>query len=160
MTRVILILAAILSFGALAHAGGIVVPAEQRYAPYSGNLEACDDQGVLTEINQHFAEKEMGYWNSTLQVDHFDRVKEISLRGNGLDYIPRRYCIARAYLNDNSFHTVIYQVQEKLGWLGYGTGVEWCVVGVDRNVAYAPACSVLRPFAERFLGAKVLVERY
>jgi hypothetical protein len=160
MTRLILILIALLSFGAAARAGGIVVPAEQRYSPYSGDLYACDDANLLGRVSAAFAKKEWGYWNSPLQIQHYDRVIEISLRGNGLGYIPRRYCLARAFLSDNSEHTVIYQFQQDLGFAGFGEGVEWCVVGLDRNSAYSPACSVLRPYAERFLGPKVLVERY
>jgi hypothetical protein len=31
---------------------------------------------------------------------------------------------------------------------------------MDRLFAYSPACSTLRPYAERFLGSKALVERY
>jgi hypothetical protein len=161
MTRIILILAAILAFGANARAADrIVVPAERRYSAYSGVLPPCEDGGVLGKISSRFNQKEAEYWNSALVIDHYDRVRELSLRGNGLDYIPRRYCIARAYLNDNREHTVIYQIQESLGMIGWGYGVEWCVIGLDRNFAYAPACRVLRPFAERSLGERALVERY
>jgi hypothetical protein len=158
--RVILILAAFLGFASAARAGGFVVPAEQRDFPYSGQLPTCEDPGVLERVTSRFSQKESEYWDSTLQIDRFDRVKEISLRGNGVAYIPRRYCIARAYLNDKQERTVIYDVQEDLGIIGFGYGVEWCVVGLDRNFAYSPACSVLRPYAERFLGEGALVERY
>ena len=48
-------------------------------------------------------------------------------------------------LNDNSEHTIIYQIQESLGFVGWGYGVEWCVVGFDPRHAYSPACSSLRP---------------
>jgi hypothetical protein len=160
MTRAILILAALLSFVAVARADGIVVPAEQRHSWYTGNLPTCDDPGVLERVTSRFGQKESGFWDSTLEITSFDRVKEISLRGNGLAYIPRRYCIARAFLNDGQERTAIYDVQESLGIIGFGYGVEWCIVGLDRNSAYSPACSVLRPYAERFLGEKALVERY
>ena len=160
MNRLILAFVAILGFTAAAHAAGVIVPAEQRYSAYSGQLAACDDSSALGRISWRFAQKESEYWHSNRSIDHFDRVREISLRGNGVAYIPRRYCIARAYLNDGRPHTVIYQIQEGLGMIGWGMGVEWCVVGLDRDDAYNPACSVLRPFAQRFLGQKVLVERY
>jgi hypothetical protein len=160
MTRAILILAAILGFFATARADGVIVPAEQRHFAYSGDLPDCGDPGVLGRVSSRFAHKEGEYWNSTLEIDKFDRVKEISLRGNGVAYIPRRYCIARAFLNDGQKRTAIYDVQESLGIIGFGYGVEWCIVGLDRNSAYSPACSVLRPYAERFLGEKALVEKY
>lgn len=160
MTRFFLAVFVFFGLALSAHAAGIIVPAEHRYSAYSGKLPACDDSSALGRITDRFAQKESEYWKSSLAIERFDRVQEISLRGNGLAYIPRRYCIARAYLNDHREHTVIYQIQEDLGMIGWGIGVEWCVVGLDRNNAYAPACSVLRPFAQRFLGQKVLVERY
>ncbi|MBV8473029.1 MAG: hypothetical protein JO107_13205, partial [Hyphomicrobiales bacterium] len=51
-------------------------------------------------------------------------------------------------------------IGENLGIIGWGYGVEWCVVGLDRNLAYAPECTSLRPYAARFLGEEVLHTRY
>jgi hypothetical protein len=63
-------------------------------------------------------------------------------------------------LNDSKLHLVVYQIQEDLGFVGWGDNVEFCVVGLDRNLAYAPACSALRPYVVRFLGEKALLARY
>ena len=160
MKRVIVCLAASLALSAGAQAGGIVVPAEERYAPYSGDLPACDDPGVLAQISGRFAHREAGYWQSSLRIAGYDRVQEIGLRSNGLDYIPRRYCVARALVDDSQPRTVVYQIEEGLGVIGWGYGVQWCVVGLDRNLAYAPACSALRPFVNAYLGEKASRARY
>ncbi len=135
-------------------------PAEQRYSPYVGNVYACDATAILGRIQGVFRTTQNAFWGHDLTIDSFDRVRELSLRGNGVEYIPRRYCIARGHLNDGSVHTVIYEIEEAAGIIGIGDGVEYCVVGLDRNSAFAPACSSLRPVAERFLGAKALVEKY
>jgi hypothetical protein len=95
-----------------------------------------------------------------LEINGYDRIREIGFRANGVAYIPRRYCIARATLNDSRTRLVVYQVQEDLGFASFGDGVEWCVMGLDHNFAYAPACSALRPYVTRFLGEKALSERY
>jgi len=50
---------------------------------------------------------------------------------------------------------VIYDIGEDLGMIGWGYGVEWCVVGLDRNHAYEPSCSVLKPFVTRFAGPTI-----
>ncbi len=160
MNRLLLLLATLLSLAVSAHAEGVVVPAEQRHAPYSGIIPTCDDSGVLGTVSSRFAQKESTYWNSSLGISGYDRVQEIGFRADGVAYIPRRYCVARATMSDGAERTVIYQVQEKLGMIGWGYGVEWCVVGLDRNIAYAPACSVLRPIAERYLGETALRVRY
>ncbi len=135
-------------------------PAEQRFSPYVGNVYACDDQAVLTRIQSVFRTTQNAYWGADLQLTSFDRVRELSLRGNGTEYIPRRFCIARGHFSDDHVHTVIYDIEEGQGIIGMGDGVEWCVVGLDRDFAFSPACSTLRPVAERFLGSKALVEKY
>ena len=160
MKRIFVCLAALFAFAASAHAGGIVVPAEQRYSPYTGVLPACDDPSVLSTISDRFAQKESEYWNSSIRLAGFDRIREIGFRANGLGYIPRRYCVARSVDADGKFRPVIFDIGEDLGMIGWGWGVEWCVVGLDRNLAYAPSCSVLRPFAARYLGAAAIRALY
>jgi hypothetical protein len=135
-------------------------PAETRYSPYIGNVYHCDDSAVLTRIQSVFRTTQNAYWGEDLQLTEFDRVRELSLRGNGTEYIPRRFCIARGHFSNDSVHTVIYQIIEAQGIIGIGDGVEWCVVGLDRLFAFSPACSSLRPVAERFLGSRTLVEKY
>jgi len=115
---------------------------------------------VLSRISDRFAQKESEYWASSLQINSYDRIEEVGFRANGLAYIPRRYCVARTLDSDLKNRTVIYEIEESLGIIGWGYGVEWCVVGLDRNLAYAPACSALRPFVDRYLGEKALRARY
>ena len=141
-------------------AAGVVVPNERRYAPFGDELPACGDAAVLDRIRDRFAQKEGAYWGSALAIGAADRIAEIGYRANGLAYIPRRYCVARVAMNDGRRRTLIYQVQSDLGIIGWGYGVEWCVVGYDRNLAHAPGCSVLRPFAERRLAELGLRARY
>src|SRR5471032_1386807 len=143
-----------------ASAQGYSTPAEQRYSPYTADLPACDDPGVLSVITDRFDHKESAYWNSALQIGGYDRIRQIGFRANGLGYIPRRYCVARAQLSDLKPRNVIYAIQEDLGIIGIGFGVEWCVIGLDRNLAYAPGCQAVRPFLERNLSEKALRELY
>ncbi len=79
------------------------------------------------------------------EIVSYDRVKLLAARPYGLDHIPRNFCTARALLNDSSYHDVSYSVAEDLGIIGFDYGVEWCVQGLDRNLAYAPACQAARP---------------
>lgn len=122
-----------------------VVPAEKRYYDFDGKLPACDDPGVLDRIKDRFNQKETEYWNTSLEIVSYDHVKLVAARPWGADHIPRNFCIARALLNDRSFHEVSYSVVEDLGIIGFGYGVEWCVEGLDRNLAFAPNCQLARP---------------
>ncbi len=160
MNRLFIALLALFALAAPASAAGIIVPAEQRYHPFAGDLPACGDPAVLERISTRFEQKESEYWRSKLQIGGYDRIRQISLRGNGLAYIPRRYCTARVVMNDHRRRSVVYAIGEDLGIIGWGFGVEWCVVGLDRNLAYAPGCSAVRPFRARNLGVSALRERY
>ncbi|MGI3901940.1 MAG: hypothetical protein ACRYF1_15765 [Janthinobacterium lividum] len=122
-----------------------VVPAEKRYEDYGGDLPACSDTDILSTISSRFARKESEYWNTSLEIVSFDRVKLLAARPWGLDHIPRNFCTARALLNDNSYHDVSYSVAEDQGMIGFGPGVEWCLTGLDRELAYAPSCQLARP---------------
>ena len=120
-------------------------PAEKRYWQYSGEIPACDNPDVLSRITDRFQATESEYWDSKLEIVGFDAIKVVGLRTWGLDHIPRNFCVARAKLNDNSVHQVSYNVSENLSIIGSGFGVEYCVVGLDREFAYAPDCKMALP---------------
>lgn len=122
-----------------------LVPAEQRYDYYSGGLPSCADPQVFGRIQSHFNEREAEFWKSGLEIVGFGAPREIGMRSNGLDYIPRRYCIARAYLNNQSSREVSYSIIEDQGIIGFSFGVDWCLSGLDRNYADAPNCRMARP---------------
>ena len=160
MRSVFLGLALVLGLTSLASADSFYSgPAERRFSPFVGDMYACDASAIVGRMQSVFRTTQNAYWKEDLQMLSLDRIKELSLRGNGTEYIPRRYCIARGHFSDKSVHTVIYDIEEGLGIIGVGDGVEYCVIGMDRLFAFSPACSQLRPYAERTLGAAV-VERY
>ena len=110
---------------------------------YDGVLPACD--AGLDKIAARFAEKERIFWNSDLQILGFNRVHEIAYNPWALGTVPRRFCRAVAEVSDGRKHTVYYSIGEDTGMIGMTWGVEWCVVGLDRNWAYNPACKMARP---------------
>lgn len=150
MKRLVVLVAALLASTLPALAAGIVVPAEQRYIPFSGDIPQCNDPDYLQFIQLRFADKETAYWHSYLRILSIDDVRQIGMRSNGVQYIPRRYCTAKAHMSDLKTHTVVYQIQEHTGFAGYDDSAEWCVVGLDRNLAYMPACGILQPLIERY----------
>jgi hypothetical protein len=48
-------------------------------------------------------------------------------------------------MSDGHTRRVNYSIIEDGGFAGFESGVEWCVVGLDRNWAYKPACRSARP---------------
>ena len=110
---------------------------------YDGVLPACD--AALGTIASRFAQKEGQFWNSDLRILDFERVREIAFRPWAAGTIPRRFCSAVALVSDGRKHAVDYAIGEDTGMIGMTWGVEWCVVGLDRNWAYNPRCKMTRP---------------
>lgn len=144
LRRALLILACLIvqHSAALAHE---LTAAEKRVIPYVADLPTCGDPSVLASISTAFAEKEARFWNSSLTIVEYAHIKPMAWRPWGLDTIPRRYCTASATVSSGRRHRIDYSVREELGFIGNGWGVEWCVLGLDRNMAYSPACRMARP---------------
>ncbi len=80
-----------------------------------------------------------------LTIQGYERVRETAFRPWAPNAIPRRFCSALALVSDGLKHPVHYSIAETTGIVGASWGVEWCVVGLDRNWAYSPACKMARP---------------
>jgi len=145
--------AALLGFSALCTPLSVsarpLTPAETRDFPsgYEPRVPACNDPGVMSQIQSRFSQTESQYWHSGLAIQGFDKIGEIGYRTNGLDYIPRRYCVAQALMSDMKPRPVSYTIVQETGIIGFWFtyGVEWCVEGLDRERAYAPGCQGARP---------------
>jgi hypothetical protein len=110
---------------------------------YDGILPPCE--AGLDRIAWRFAQKESRFWNSDLQILGFERIQQIAFSPWAAGTIPRRFCRAVALISDGRRHAVYYWIGEDTGMIGASWGVEWCVVGLDRNWAYNPACKMARP---------------
>jgi hypothetical protein len=112
---------------------------------YDAVVPACEDPAALGKIQARFSEKESRFWNSSLQIVDFERVREIALRPWAVDTIPRRFCTGTAVVSDGIKRRVNYSIIEDGGMIGGTWGVEWCVLGLDRNWAYNPHCRMALP---------------
>jgi hypothetical protein len=110
---------------------------------WDGDVPPCEY--ALDTIASRFAQKEGGYWNSALQIQGFEKVREIAFRPWAAESIPRRFCTARAMVSDGVRRDVHFSLIEDGGFAGFGFGVEWCVAGLDRNWAYNPRCRMAKP---------------
>ena len=108
-------------------------------------LPPCDAPAALDTIASRFSQKEDRYWNSVLTIQGYERIRETAFRPWAPNAIPRRFCSALALVSDGLKHPVHYSIAETTGLIGASWGVEWCVVGLDRNMAYSPACKMARP---------------
>jgi len=112
---------------------------------YEGVLPPCDSYDALAKISARFAEKEGRFWSPDLSIVAFDKVREVAYRPGPPNTIPRRFCSAIAFVSDGLKHPIYSSIGADTGMIGSTYGVEWCVVGFDRNMAYSPACKMARP---------------
>ena len=112
---------------------------------YDAVLPRCDDAAPLERISKTFGQKEQRFWNSDRQIVEFLKVREIAFRPWAVNTIPRRFCSGTVIVSDGKRRRVNYSIIEDGGMIGASWGVEWCVVGLDRNWAYNPACRIARP---------------
>ena len=110
---------------------------------YDGRVAVCEK--ALGTITTEFQEKESTFWNSKLRIVAYGNIHEIAFRPWQSDNMPRRFCAGSVKLNDGAVHALNYSIIEDGGFAGFGQGVEWCVVGLDRNWAYNPACKAAAP---------------
>jgi hypothetical protein len=110
---------------------------------YTGDLPPCE--AALGTISSRFEDKEANFWNSNLQILGYERVRQTAFSPWAKGTIPRRFCTATATVSDGHKHRVDYWIGEDTGFAGATWGVTWCVVGLDRNWAYNPACKMARP---------------
>jgi len=112
---------------------------------YSADVPLCGDSFPLSKIRSTFRTKEGRFWNSDLEIVDFQNVREVAFRPWVPGAIPRRFCRADALISDGAKRPVYYSIIEDAGFISMSYGVEWCVVGLDRNWAYNPACKMAKP---------------
>ena len=112
---------------------------------YEGVLPPCDYPDALVKISSRFNNRENSFWNTDLKIVTFEKIRETAFRPWAANTIPRRFCSAIVEVTDGRKHVIDYSIAEDTGMAGATWGVEWCVVGLDRNWAYNPACKMARP---------------
>lgn len=112
---------------------------------YDGILPSCDAEAALSKISSRFNNKENDFWHSDLRIVGFDKIRETAFRPWAGNTIPRRFCSAMVQISDGRTTVVHYSIAEDTGMIGMTWGVEWCVVGLDRNWSFNPACKMARP---------------
>ena len=112
---------------------------------YDVVLPPCNNRAALDRIIGDFQIKEARFWNSRLQIVGIENIQQTALMAWAAQSIPRRFCSATAVINDGARHAIFYTIVEDTGMIGIDWGVNFCVVGLDRNSAYGPACRAARP---------------
>jgi hypothetical protein len=112
---------------------------------YTAKVPLCEEPEPLNMIRRRFGTKEGKFWNSDLKIAGFERIEEVAWQPWAPGTIPRRFCRAIAVVTDGVRRPMYYSITEDGGMIGVGIGVEFCVVGLDREWAYQPDCLRAKP---------------
>jgi hypothetical protein len=112
---------------------------------YEGVVPPCDYPDALSKITSRFNQRENNHWVTDLKIFAFEEIRETAFRPWASNTIPRRFCSGIVEISDGSKHAIHYSIAEDTGVVGMTWGVEWCIIGLDRNWAYNPACKMARP---------------
>ena len=112
---------------------------------YFRDMPACDSSPALDRIMGNFRDKERRFWNSELKIVGIENIRQTAVLAWAAQSIPRRFCSGTALISDGAKHPIYYSIGEDTGMIGMDFGVNFCVVGLDRNWAYGPGCRAARP---------------
>jgi hypothetical protein len=112
---------------------------------YDRVMPGCDHPAALDRIIGDFHSKEARFWNSQLEIVGIENIRQTAVLPWAAQSIPRRFCSGTALINDGARHPIYYSIDEDTGMIGLAWGINFCVVGLDRNWAYGPACRAARP---------------
>ena len=112
---------------------------------YDQRMPACDYPAALDRIIEKFRTKEGRFWNSDLKIVGIENIRQTSDLPWAAQAIPRRFCSGTAVISDGVKRPIYYSIAEDTGIIGMDWGVNFCVVGLDRNLAYEPGCRAARP---------------
>lgn len=114
-----------------------------RAGPWQG--PACDAPQVHNRIAVRFDKAEAIYWHTGVRMALITDPRETTFRDWEPSIIATRYCTATAYLTDGTRYKLVYWLRSEQGFAGVSWGVQFCLVGRDRNMSYAPHCRMLKP---------------
>ena len=112
---------------------------------YDRVMPTCDFRPALDQIISDFRSKEFRFWKTDLRIVGIEDIHETATLPWAAQSIPRRFCSGTALINDGVKRQMFYSFAEGTGMIGAGWGVNFCVVGLDRNDAYNPNCRAAQP---------------
>ncbi len=117
-----------------------------RYRHWRGRgPNVANNPPALDRIIGNFRTKEFRFWNSELRIVGVENIQQVDFLPWAAQSIPRRFCSGVAVINDGGRTPIYYSIAEDTGMIGMDWGVNFCVVGLDRDWAYNPACRAARP---------------
>jgi hypothetical protein len=130
--------------GQTAHAGEFKLPGLE---DLPNSTDQCATATVLKNLKRDVDHKFRGYTKTKLfLVEIIDPVETYSRDRDETHTVSRKWCHAKARMNDRTIRDMWYMLEKPWGLAGAPlfTGVEFCIVGLDPWKVYGKDCSTIR----------------
>lgn len=108
-------------------------------------LPLCDAPAVLSRVVEKAAYRGQVPYQHPVTITAFDHIHQTRYRtSQGPGLRDRRWCQARAHLEDGTRHTAYYLIESHASFVAISYGVESCLSGRDLWNVYGGDCSALR----------------
>ncbi len=108
------------------------------------SLPACEADKVHEQIISRFNQADRTLWGSGIRLRSISNSHEHAYNIYPDSPINRRYCQAKAWMSDGRARVMHFVIEQGMGLAGFKWGVEYCLKGSDRWLAYNGWCRVLR----------------
>ena len=128
----------------MAHAGEFKLPG---LSDLPNSTDQCATATVLNNLKRDVDHKFRGYTKTKLfLVEIINPVETYSRERDETHTVDRKWCHAKARMNDRTIRDMWYILEKPWGLAGAPlfTGVEFCIVGLDPWKVYGKDCSTIR----------------
>ena len=128
----------------MAYAGEFKLPG---LSDLPNSTDQCATATVLSNLKRDVDHKFRGYTKTKLfLVEIIDPVETYSRERDETHTVARKWCHAKARMNDRTIRDMWYILEKPWGFAGAPlfTGVEFCIVGLDPWKVYGKDCSTIR----------------
>ena len=128
----------------MAHAGEFKLPG---LSDLPNSTDQCATATVLNNLKRDVDHKFRSYTKTKLfLIEVINPVETYSRERDETHTVARKWCHAKARMNDRTIRDMWYILEKPWGLAGAPlfTGVEFCIVGLDPWKVYGKDCSTIR----------------
>lgn len=105
---------------------------------------SCDRPSVLRRIEMRFAYAEHTNWHRGFLIEEINNPRPTLHPYAEPGIIKREYCMADGLMTNGNTNVIFYTIEHNVGFVGIGTYVDFCVLGLDPWHVHDGECRAVR----------------
>ena len=104
----------------------------------------CGHSGVINNIIDNFAWSERTLWHRGFVMETIDNPRPSGHPYAEPGQVVRDYCVGDSVMSNGMTFEVYYAIEHGLGFVGIGSNIDFCVLGLDPWHVYDGYCRTVR----------------